>query len=337
MAETPCLITVVIPAHNAEAYLEQSVACVCGQQGADWELLIVENGSTDGTAMLAERLAAQDSRIRVLHSEKGVSHARNLGIEQAKGDYLTFLDADDRLLPQALSFFSRMVEQYPDTDVIVATTDRRAGNNSPEVYTGSAMEQVLVRFLRRPTRYLTAWGKLYRTALLQESEARFDPSLSHGEDSDYVIRLLGDCRHLVLTEHPVYHYFLNPHSTVRSGRADLAERYSQALEKTRHRLPFGEATRRSYPFYVLDNLLVLFTNDTFHPYRPAAQQRRRAKEVLAMPVFRDALREADVGETTFIKRVVFAMARNGHLCLLQAAVWLRRAQNRYRQRGESRR
>ena len=330
MAEKKVTISVVVPAYNAEAFLEQCVRSVQEQAMADWELLIVENGSTDETYALAQRFARGDARIRVLQSKKGVSYARNVGIQQATGEYITFLDADDWLLPDALSYFRRMALKHPAADIIVAATDRQAQKSTPAVYTEVTMERALVQFMRQPTRYLTAWGKLYRTSFLQESQVRFDIRLTHAEDSDYLIRLLGDCRRLVLTDYPVYHYFINPYSAVRSGQVDLAEKYRLSLECTRGRLPFGELAKKNYPFYVLDNLLVLLAHDTFHHRHTSAQQRRRAAAVLKIPIFRWALEEAPIRHATFIKRMVLAMAKGRRLYLLQLAVWARQLQNRRR-------
>ena len=106
-------ISVVVPAHNAAAFLERCVDSVRGQTRSDWELLIVENGSTDDTRQIAARLEQEDERIRLLTSEKGVSHARNEGVRQATGEYVTFLDADDWLLPDAFVFLQRRYGSTP--------------------------------------------------------------------------------------------------------------------------------------------------------------------------------------------------------------------------------
>ena len=327
MEHTPFRLSVVVPAHNAQAFLSRCVDSVRQQTMADWELLIVENGSTDDTTAVAQQLAQEDSRIRLLHSEKGVSNARNMGIRQATGTHLTFLDADDWLLPDALSFFASMAQQYPCCDVVVGATDLQAGDEAPTVYGRENMEQALVRFLRQPTRYLTVWGKLYRTAYLRDSAVTFDSQLTHAEDSDYLIRLLGDCEQLVVTAHPVYHYFINPTSAVHGGQAGLEEKYRVSLEITGERLPYGEAVRQAYKFYVLDNLLVLLVHDTFRPGRPAAEQRLRAAAVLTVPIFRQALETAPLQEVPLVKRLVFMLARGRRLRLLQLAVRVRQWQN----------
>ncbi len=109
-------VSIIMPAYNASAFLQQSVASVVSQTFSDWELIIVDDGSTDGTADLADSLAVSDSRIRVIHqSNSGVSYARNSGIAAASGDFIAFLDADDAYRPEFLAeLFSAATENNAD-------------------------------------------------------------------------------------------------------------------------------------------------------------------------------------------------------------------------------
>jgi len=96
--DTPPQITVIIPVFNAGEALRGSVASVLGQRDTRLELILVDDGSTDGSSDLCEQIASEDDRVVVLHKPNGgVSSARNLGIATATGDYLTFVDADDTL------------------------------------------------------------------------------------------------------------------------------------------------------------------------------------------------------------------------------------------------
>lgn len=96
-------ISVIVPVYQAEAYVQDCVESVRAQTFADWELLLVDDGSKDASPALCDQLAAADGRIRVFHKPNGgVSSARNLGLREAAGAYAAFLDVDDRLEPQAL-------------------------------------------------------------------------------------------------------------------------------------------------------------------------------------------------------------------------------------------
>jgi teichuronic acid biosynthesis glycosyltransferase TuaG len=100
----PGLVSVVMPAHNSEGSLSESVQSVLAQTYADWELIVIDDASTDGTLALARQLASGNPRIRVLPLEQnvGVAEARNRGIGAARGQYLAFLDSDDLWLPDKL-------------------------------------------------------------------------------------------------------------------------------------------------------------------------------------------------------------------------------------------
>ena len=96
-------ISVIVPVYQAEALLPQCVESVLAQTFSDWELLLIDDGSRDGSPTLCDGYAARDPRIRVFHKPNGgVSTARNLGLEQAAGPYIAFLDADDTFEPAAL-------------------------------------------------------------------------------------------------------------------------------------------------------------------------------------------------------------------------------------------
>ncbi|MCB9988480.1 MAG: glycosyltransferase [Rhodospirillales bacterium] len=98
------LVSIVMPAYNAAQTIEQSVASVRAQDYEDWQLVIVDDGSTDDTVETVKKLADQDHRIHYIHqSNRGVSRARNTGIEQAEGEWIVFLDSDDTIHPRYLT------------------------------------------------------------------------------------------------------------------------------------------------------------------------------------------------------------------------------------------
>ena len=102
------LITVIIPIYNIMDCLERCVSSVCAQTYRNLEILLVDDGSTDGTGALCDRLAERDGRIRVFHKENGgSSSARNLGLQKARGEYLGFVDSDDFIEPD---MYERLME-----------------------------------------------------------------------------------------------------------------------------------------------------------------------------------------------------------------------------------
>jgi len=110
--------SVTIPAYNAEDTLEETVASVRAQTFSDWELVICNDGSTDGTLVLAERLAAAESRIHVLSQEnRGSGGAYNTAMRAARSDLLVMLSADDLLLPEHLATFDTFISEHPEASI----------------------------------------------------------------------------------------------------------------------------------------------------------------------------------------------------------------------------
>ena len=110
--------SVVIPLYNKEKYIESTIRSVLDQSHQDLEVLVVDDGSTDGSLALAERFASD--RVHIIRQEnQGVSVARNTGIEHASGEFICFLDADDQWRPEYLATIDVLTEQYPESDIFV--------------------------------------------------------------------------------------------------------------------------------------------------------------------------------------------------------------------------
>lgn len=134
MKNTP-LISVIVPVYNTKAYLERCVSSIINQTYSNLEIILVNDGSTDGTGRLCDELAGRDVRIRVFHKENGgSSSARNLGISHAKGAYLAFIDSDDYASPE---MFERLVEgmQKSGAEIVQIGRDEvdTEGNKLPNI------------------------------------------------------------------------------------------------------------------------------------------------------------------------------------------------------------
>jgi len=114
------LVSVIMPAYNAERYIADSIRSVLTQTYSDWELVVVDDGSTDQTSEVVRELAARESRIKYVHQENGrLGKARNIGILNSSGQFVAFLDSDDLWLPEKLELQVR-AQQTTDADVVFA-------------------------------------------------------------------------------------------------------------------------------------------------------------------------------------------------------------------------
>ena len=220
------LISVIVPVHNGEAYLEKCIESIVMQDYEKLEILVINDGSTDKTAEICSRLSGQYENLQVIEMpDLGVSMARNRGLEQAKGEYITFVDADDRMRPGMLR---RLCELLRETNSDMAGCrfavwgtegewEQLAGREASQELTepmpvmtydsGSYLKESLLRGNTR------CWSKLYKRSLIRK--VRFRQGLSVGEDMLFLVELLPHIERAVETTWPGYGYYQNPGGVMR--------------------------------------------------------------------------------------------------------------------------
>ena len=241
-------VSVIVPIYNTRPFLEECVRSILNQQFSEpFEVLLVDDGATDGCDVLCDELAAQDKRIRVFHQEnQGLSGARNTGIDAARGRYYAFVDADDVVHPGYLQALYDACEAHDAYMAICAVEDVNEDGTSqdPPEYTMPAETGVFVgkdllnRFYApNGTYYTVAWNKLYRAEvwkLLHYPEGRLH------EDDFVAHRLFWRCDKVVCLDAPLYNYRLRKGSICRTemkpGAFDavdgLADRYRFLVENS---------------------------------------------------------------------------------------------------------
>lgn len=195
------LISVIVPVYKVEPWLDRCVASVLAQTFRDFELLLVDDGSPDQCGEMCESWARKDARIRVFHKPNGgVADARNFGIRQASGDFVAFVDADDFVLPDLLSYLMSLFEHAPDTQMVECSFSvRRNGNlfahDSGGTISVLGQTEAFGRLMYDEGLYPSVCAKLFRRQLF---EGLSFPVGHVFEDS----WLLPDC--LALTPRMVY-------------------------------------------------------------------------------------------------------------------------------------
>lgn len=213
------IVSVIIPVYNIAPYLEKCIDSIRNQTYKDLEIILVDDGSTDGSGKLCDLFVKADSRIKVLHqSNKGVVAARGLGIAHAMGKYLSFIDGDDYIEPGMIQY---LVEHIGDADLVssgalryVAPNQmiRCTDNYEVGLYEGSAYDVVLQNMIYDCRMDLfqsfTPWmvTKLFRRELVQALYPKLDSNIRYAEDAIFVYLYLSNCSSVVITKECFYHY-----------------------------------------------------------------------------------------------------------------------------------
>ncbi len=216
--------SVIVPAYNVGEYLEKCVASVAAQTCQDWELILVDDGSTDGvTGALCDRLAReQGARARVIHQVNGgLGAARNAGMEAAQGEYLVFVDSDDYIAPDLLARLSSRIDvTHCDLYTFGFRVDK--GGDTSEVHLDALPADGPFTLASCPRLLLAspnAWNRIYRRAFLIESGVRY-PGRVWFEDIRTTMKLFALAESIEAVQEPFYYYVVRQGSITRSSSAD---------------------------------------------------------------------------------------------------------------------
>lgn len=265
------LITVIVPVYNVEAYLDRCVASLVNQTYENLEILLIDDGSTDRCPELCDAWARRDHRITVFHTEnRGLAHARNLGLDHAHGAYLAFADSDDYVDAAFLQvLYDTLVSQKVRMSVIgfqcffsgEEPDTHRAHNWDVRVY---STEEAFACMYTGEQFADYAWNKLYCAELF--SGIRY-PVGRKMEDIGTTCRLVGQCRRIAYNPAPLYFYCQRPGSIVRSWDEQFArDRFDMLREKYRY-------IRERCPGLLINRLV--YFRELFERFPGFSRQERR--------------------------------------------------------------
>ena len=247
------LISVIVPVYNAEKYVEECIKSVIGQTYQKWELLLIDDGSSDASGEIIDEFAGKDERIKVFHKENGGTHtARNKGLELACGDYVMFMDPDDWLDTDILECLAEKIEEY-DLDVIrftfikeFADTHVKKQNTflKDTLYKGEECRELLRQTvgltgdeLKHPENLnflASVCFNAYRKKIIVDNKIEFFNIRAIGTFSDglFNIELFKHVKSFLFVDRGFYHYRkTNTHSATSNYREGFPDKQGLLFEK----------------------------------------------------------------------------------------------------------
>lgn len=212
------MISIIIPIYNGEKYLRRCIDSVLVQSFNDFELILVDDGSSDNSYNICYEYTRKDSRVKVLSQiNSGVSEARNNGIQYARGEYITFIDCDDWIDGDyLLVLYSNLIDYNVDLSVIGYKDVREINEVSRDTQIVGqsnliSAEQMLLR-LFKPIDFFCLcypWAKLFKRDIIVDNNIRFDKSIVIGEDRLFLFEYLQHSQKVYYTSDSHYNYLCN--------------------------------------------------------------------------------------------------------------------------------
>ena len=225
-------VSIIMPCFQNGETLARSVRSVQAQTFEGWELIAVDDGSTDDTLARLRALAATEPRMRVLHQENGgVSAARNAGIDAAQGEWLFFLDADDRLTEDALAFLLGLADDA--LDVVCGAYEMRfadeGGRCERHACADGDLQTVLESLIRGDSALNSMCARLYRASFIREAGIRAPKGVAVGEDVLFNLDVFAVARAWRMSDRVIYIYEFGGDSAMTRARRDVYARSRDML------------------------------------------------------------------------------------------------------------
>ena len=220
------LVSIIIPCYNCKRYISDCIKSVKEQKYHNIEILAINDGSSDNTAQILNRLSLEDKRVVVIEKDNGgVSSARNAGLERASGEFIAFVDADDTLPENAIGDL---------VDAMSSDVDMVIGSNCEYWFYKK-------RFIQEPCRYSaddiksnfdrfnglikTVWKILYRKSIIEENALRFNQNMHFGEDYNFNLNYTKFVKNAAVIENDVYNYYVYRSSAHKKYFPEMNEFY----------------------------------------------------------------------------------------------------------------
>lgn len=226
------LVSVIVPVYNAEKYLDRCIDSILSQTMTEFELLLIDDGSNDNSGRICDEYAEKDVRVRVFHKPNGgVSSARNLGLENAEGKWITFCDADDVVLPLWLSNYidnacdsvDYVVQGFLADKPILEAEDSEPFNNRKLSFSFEGTMEDGVLLMGKNTMLGYVWCKLFKRSIIKQFNISFNELYNFQEDMIFNLSYLQHCMRIKSIDDIGYLYYVPDWERKYSNKTNLFE------------------------------------------------------------------------------------------------------------------
>lgn len=210
-------ISIIVPVYNVEKYLHRCIDSILNQTFTNFELLLIDDGSTDTSSRICDEYVKKDNRIRVFHKKNGgVSSARNVGLNNATGEWIAFVDSDDRVDDIWLEKYNDNIDI--DTDIIFQGYVREEKNNKQLFFYYDNPNQKgtkdIISELEQRDLFGWTWIKIFKANIIRKHNLRFNENISMSEDLIFTLEFCLHINRIKVLSSTTYHYYNTPNSLV---------------------------------------------------------------------------------------------------------------------------
>ncbi len=335
------LISIIVPIYNVEKYLNKCIESIVNQTYENIEIILIDDGSNDNSGIICDEYAKKDNRIIVVHKENGgVSSARNKGLKIAKGEWISFVDADDWIEQTFCQTLLNKVTQE-QADIALCGYNRITDNriekinaNNQEVFLDS--NEYLVKSLNPQTGFGFCHMKLIKKEVLKSIS--FNERIEVGEDALFNIQLSTYIKKAVFLKQPLYNYRINNQSVVKRYDENYANKYLKSMKIIEEYIwqEYNEENeenieiKQNYYNFVAYHIMLIIVNYCYHPDNKMcnAQRKNMLKEVINNDLFIIGLKKSNYNNISLTRKITLYTLKHKLYWLTAIICKIRQKQNR---------
>lgn len=321
------LVSIVVPVYNTEEYmLEKCFHSILNQTYNNIELIIVDDGSKKETAQWLDKFVNVNKSVILIHNQNGgASIARNTGIDLAKGEFITFVDADDWI---DLNYIEVLYSKFNEsTDIVMCTRQFEFKNKAQEnhffdkdvVFTDNNRIELIKKSI--VSGVAGTWCKVYRKSFINKNELKYDSSLRRTQDIIFNLHAFQKAEEIVYTDNCLYHYRMQNDSITKKFNKNADEILTRAAEAFRKfekaYYPSDEIIRECVNYKCIIILNEIFKLKLLNPMYNTSTRKDEVKEIVKLPIYSEAIAEYDMKKYPGLlgKLKIFFLKKNMFRCL----------------------
>ena len=302
------LISVIVPVYNVEKYIKKCIDSIINQTYKNIEIILIDDGSKDNSGKICDEYKEIDKRVFVIHkNNEGVSIARNIGIEMAKGQWISFIDSDDWIEENYLEKMFNTA-RTKNADVVLCAynriwKDRVERINFTNNKKSYSSKEYLINSLNPQTGFGFCHMKLIKSDVIKD--IRFNQSLKVGEDAFFNIELSNNIKKAVIVEKNIYNYRFNDNSLVRKYDKDYVTKYYNAVnamkEYVEKKYKDNKEIMQNLYNYIAYHVLLIIVNYCYN--NENHEKYLSLKKVCKIPLFRESIKKSNFRNISISRRI----------------------------------
>lgn len=313
------LISIIIPVYNVEQYVNRCLDSIINQSYKKIEIILIDDGSSDNSGKICDKYAEIDNRIKVIHKDNGgVSSARNVGLEVATGEFLTFVDSDDYLPNNAIENLLTMKEaDFVFSKAYLISNENKEiienGIKESLYLNGKSVENDLIsRFLKKDISG-ALWAKMYRRDIIEKNEIRFDNELDIGEDIIFNIIFCSNCVNYATVDAITYNYIINKDSVMQKYNPKTLQRINILVSKCQEIIAplVKEDFLNEYYYFIVWQLNYVCLKYIYHTKNDISAKNKKniLKELCCQNKFKKAIEDVKIASLGYRQKLLIILIR----------------------------